>query len=115
MHELSTCKSLIQQTQNAITDYSTCKIKSITVSIGELARVDVEELVELFPLASQGTIVEDAELIIKREPATFMCNNCQQTSRFSGSHIVCSHCHSQLLTLVSGTDLVLDNIELEQY
>ena len=114
MHELSTCKSLIQQTQKAIADYSACKIKSITVLIGELARVDVDELIELFPLASKGTIAENAELIVKREPAIFSCNDCHLTSHSDGCHFICSHCQSHQLTLISGVDMILDNIELEQ-
>jgi len=114
MHELSTCKTLIHQIENAVEDYAECKIKSVTVLIGELARVDVDELVELFPLASKDTIAENAELIVKRDPVKYSCGECQQIIIGTGSDLKCTFCHSSQLTLISGTEMVLDNIELEQ-
>ncbi len=114
MHELSTCKSLIQQIENTISNYAECNIKSITVLIGELARVDIDELAELFPLASKGTIAENAELIIKRDAVKYSCNECQKITTGTGSDLYCKFCHSSQLTLVSGTEMVLENIEIIQ-
>lgn len=114
MHELSTCKSLIHQIEKAVNGTAECNIKSVTVLIGELARVDVDELIELFPLASKGTIAEDAALIIKRDPVKYSCIACQQITTGTGSDLSCTFCHSSQLTLISGTEMMLENIEIEQ-
>jgi len=122
MHELSTCRSIIHQAENSLSDHSSTsegtqssnQIKSITLRIGELARVDVDELVELFPLAAKDTVAHNAALIIKHEPVSYTCNKCHyiivQKRTTSNTH--CSQCGSDQLALSGGTDMLLDSIEL---
>jgi len=114
MHELSRCKSLIEQIQNSISEYAEYKIKTITVLVGELSQIDLDEFVELFPLAAKGTFVEKAELIVKKDPAKYSCANCSQLCTPKGSDLYCTFCQSSQLTLISGTEFMLDSIELTQ-
>lgn len=111
MHEMSTCKQLIRQIEKLVEAQPNQTLKSITLSIGELARVDVDELVELFPIASQGTCAEHARLIINREPISIKCIACEQLSQVSAQDMNCPLCGSQETQLMGGTDMLLKVLE----
>ncbi len=111
MHEMSTCKQLIKQIEKLTQAQPNQTLKSITLSIGELARVDVDELVELFPIASQGTCAENANLIINREALSIKCTQCEQLSQVSAQDMNCPLCGSQETQLMQGTDMLLKELE----
>ena len=111
MHEMSTCKKLIEQIEKFAESHPDKTIKNVTLSIGELARVDIDELVELFPIASQGTCAENAELVIEREPILIKCLACNKESNTSIANMNCPFCGSDKTQLLSGTDMLLKELE----
>lgn len=111
MHEMSTCKQLIKQIEKVAETQPDKLIKNIKLSIGELARVDIDELIELFPIASQGTCAENAELIIEREAISIKCIPCEQISDVSMKNMNCPICGSENTQLLAGTDMLLKELE----
>ncbi len=113
MHEMSTCKQLIKKIEELVGTETNKVVKSITLSIGKLARVDVDELVELFPIASQGTCADHAKLIINHEAISIKCKQCEQLSQVSVQDMNCPLCGSQETQLIGGTEMLLEELELE--
>ncbi len=111
MHEMSTCKQLIKQIEKVAKAHPNQMLKNITLSIGELARVDVKELVELFPIASLGTCAEHAKLIICHEAISITCKQCEQLSKVLAQDMNCPSCGSQETQLIGGTDMLLKELE----
>ena len=113
MHEMSTCRSLIQSVENAVQDYVGIKILSIDVDIGLLANIDTNELQQLFPLASLNTITEDAKLNINITPVNIRCEACGMESETNDKDMNCPDCNSNQTIILSGTDMLLTNVEVE--
>lgn len=111
MHEMSTCKQLIKQIEKASETQPGKLIKNIKLSIGELARVDVDELIELFPIASQGTCAESAALLIEREAISVKCIECEKVSDVSAGNMNCPLCGCEDTQLLSGTEMLLKELE----
>ena len=113
MHEMSTCRSLIKQVEKTMQDYVGYKIKSIDVSIGQLSNIDVNELIELFPLASIDTLVENAKLNILSVAPDINCLDCGKDSQANNKELICPRCNSVNTRPLNGTDMLLTNVELE--
>ena len=113
MHEMSTCKKLIEQIEKHAQSQPDQVIVNIKLSIGELARVDIDELVELFPIASIGTRAENAKLTIERQPISIKCLSCSKEANVSIANMNCPVCGAENTQLLSGTDMLLTELEFE--
>jgi len=111
MHELSTCKRLISQIEKIADEHQGLKVKFVQLSVGELARVDTKELIELFPMAAKDTIAQNAELHIKAIPIQVLCSHCNKHSEVTASDLSCRHCQSQDTSLTDGTDMLISHID----
>ena len=110
---MSTCRTLIKQVEKTVQDYVGIKITSIDVSIGKLANIDVQELEELFPLASRNTITENAKLNILSIAPDVSCLDCGKDSPAENKELTCPLCHSNNTIPLNGTEMLLTNVELE--
>ena len=108
---MSTCRRLIKQVEAVAQSQSNKQLKNITLSIGELARVDIDELIELFPIASRGTCAENAQLIIRREAISIKCIQCNKVSDVSMANMNCPVCNSEDTQLLGGDDMTLQALE----
>ena len=113
MHEMSTCRALIKQVEKSVQDYDNFVISSIDVSIGQLSNINVEELEELFPLASQDTIAANAKLNIISVSPDIKCLDCGKNNKSINNVLVCPVCQSENTIPLNGTEMLLTNVELE--
>ncbi|MDH5388551.1 MAG: hydrogenase maturation nickel metallochaperone HypA [Gammaproteobacteria bacterium] len=114
MHELSICQSLIKQITSVALECSAQRVTSITVAIGALSGVEAELLKNAYPIASAGTVAENAELIIEALPVRVKCNQCGSESDALPNKLVCKKCGDWRTTLLSGDELMLMSVELEK-
>jgi len=114
MHELSVCQSLVSQAMVVARQHDG-RVRRLVVKIGPLSGVEPELLRRAFPLASVGTDVEDAELEILSLVPRIRCSECGQESEVPANRLVCPHCKNWRTTLVSGDEMVLQQVELERY
>jgi len=110
---MSTCKNLIKQIEQLAAAHPNKAIKNVKLTIGELARVDVDELESLFPLASKGSCAENANLLIERESITVKCRQCGETSPVSIAQMDCPLCGNENTQLIAGVDMLLKELEFE--
>lgn len=119
MHEMSTCRRILDQVSATLAKQADAgaepsaspRITRIQLSVGELARVDTQELVALFPVAALGTPAEGARLEIITQPVRIECRHCGQVSNVSASDMRCPLCATEDTVLVAGTDMVLTGID----
>lgn len=111
MHEMSTCQQLIKQIESVSAENGNRPVIKVHLTVGELARVDVGELAELFPLASKNTLAQQAELVIAHEPISVHCPKCQLKSDVTADRMCCPRCSYDTPELVAGTEMLLTSIE----
>ena len=114
MHELAICQSLMDQVEAIAVERNAISVTSIVVGIGPLSGVEVQLLKHAYPVASAGTIAENAELVIEQLPVKVKCNQCGYESEALANKLSCQQCGDWRTTLVSGDELLLMSVELER-
>ena len=65
MHELSVCTALMEQVERIAREHQAGRVERIVLQVGPLSGVETPLLQRAWPLASIGTLAEDAELVIE--------------------------------------------------
>ncbi len=114
MHELAICQSLMEQVESIADERDAKCVTSITIGIGPLSGVEFQLLKNAYPIASAGTVAEDAELIIEHLPIKVRCNQCGTESDALPNKLTCKQCGDWRTTLISGDEMMLMSLELEK-
>jgi hydrogenase nickel incorporation protein HypA/HybF len=116
MHELPITKSIFQIVLKHARMGNVQRVISVNLEIGALSDLQGEWVQRYFDYLSQGTVVEGAELRIHRVPAVFRCNRCQRTFEINSlleEDLSCGQCHSRDVTLASGREYHVKNMEVQ--
>jgi hydrogenase nickel incorporation protein HypA/HybF len=113
MHELSIAQALVEQVQKIAQDSNSGKVIQITLRIGKLAGVDPDALSFAFPLAAEGTPLQNTHLAFISVEPELRCRACGKAveTEFVSA---CVHCDSQDLELKQGRELLIESVELEE-
>ena len=112
MHELSIVMALLDQVKEVERDANST-ITGITVCLGALSGVDAECLTQAYLIAVEDTPFREARLIIQQEPTRVLCHSCKQESTPDLPSFVCTRCGSSNVEIISGRDLLLKSIDIE--
>jgi hydrogenase nickel incorporation protein HypA/HybF len=116
MHELPVTKSIFQIVLKHAEMGDVKRVISVNLEIGALSDLQTEWVQRYFDHLSRGTVVEGARLRIDRVPAVFHCNRCQQLFEINSlleEDLSCERCHSREVTLVSGREYHVKNMEVQ--
>jgi hydrogenase nickel incorporation protein HypA/HybF len=114
MHELAICQSLMDQVESIALERKAQSVTSILIAIGPLSGVEVPLLKNAYPLASVGTVAENAELIIENLPIRVKCTQCGSESEATPNKLICKQCGDWRTELISGDEMMLMSVELEK-
>ena len=114
MHELSICTALMEQVERIAREHQAGRVERIVLQVGPLSGVEAPLLKRAWPLASIGTLAEDAELVIEIAAVTVKCTQCDAVSEVASNRLLCAECGDFRTRLVSGDEMLLANMELAQ-
>ena len=89
-------------------------VTAIKLSIGPLSGIEPELLMQAFPIASAGTIAENAALTIEQLPVRVRCQSCGSEAEASTNKLFCSECGDWQTQLLSGDQMLLESVELKK-
>jgi hydrogenase nickel incorporation protein HypA/HybF len=116
MHELSVTESILNIVLKHAKAGNVQKVMGVNLRIGVLSDLENEWVQRYFDYLSKGTVAEGAVLKIERIPATMRCENCGQITTFNLQELEkdwkCLACNGESLTLVSGREYFIKNIEV---
>ena len=113
MHELSLCADLMDQVLTIAQTHHAEKVVRITVRIGPLSGIEPLLLESAFTISCAGTLAEEAEFITEALPIRILCNDCGAESEATVNNLVCGNCDGYNTQLLSGDELILARVELE--
>jgi len=102
------------QIETIAQDNDASRITSITLGMGPLSGVEERLLSHAYPVASAGTVAEDAELIILTTPVRVRCSACGTEGTAEPNRLLCGHCGDWRTELISGDELLLIRVELDK-
>lgn len=102
MHEIAVCQSLLTQAMKAREARPFGRVIRVSLSVGQLSRVEPEALLVAFDLLSRDTFLEGAELWIDRPPGRMICESCGGMPEVTERLARCPVCGSDHLRVVGG-------------
>ena len=112
MHELSIAVALVEQIEAVVSRESALRATKVAIAVGALSGVDAEALRSLFPLVSEGTKAEGAELRVDAVAARVRCRVCGSESEAKPHFVSCGACGSPDVELVAGRELNITSVEV---
>jgi hydrogenase nickel incorporation protein HypA/HybF len=113
VHELSIAASIVEIVERSIPQEPAVPVLRVTVRVGPLAGVVPDSLEFCFRAATAGTKLEGAMLVIERVPLTVRCRDCGRESVLDDIAFACPVCGSTGITLETGTELQVTEVEIE--
>lgn len=110
MHELSIAQSLLETVQT----YAPKRVFSIRMKIGALTAVLPDSLTFAFEALRPGTTAESARLVIDQIPVRCSCKACALEFEMERLLFVCPNCGGTKLDVLSGNELDIVELELEE-
>jgi hydrogenase nickel incorporation protein HypA/HybF len=112
MHELSIAQNILEIVRDALPQ-GHGNVSSVKVRIGDMAGVVPDSLTFCFSALTAGTPLQGASLDIERVPLKARCRACGGDNVLGEFIFVCPSCGSNELQLLSGRELEVAAIEVE--
>ncbi|MEO6604099.1 MAG: hydrogenase maturation nickel metallochaperone HypA [Aeromicrobium sp.] len=117
MHELALLTSVVRAVERAIAapDGQTDPAPSVVaLKVGKLSGADPQALESAWPLASAGSIVEGARLVLDVVAATVWCEGCERDVMIDEFYaLCCPECGRPTAELTGGRELEIAYVEIE--
>ncbi len=113
MHELSIVASLFEILEEKAKEQKAKKILSVKLKVGALSGVVPEFLETAFDIYKKDTIAAESILKIEEVPLKIRCQQCGTEIVKDDLVFICEKCDSRELKTLSGTELLLEKIEME--
>jgi len=113
MHELSIAQALVEQVEQVVAAEGAARATKVMIAVGALSGADPEALRDAFPLVSEGTTAEGAELIVEWVPVRVRCQECGSEFVADDGFVGCAVCASREVEWISGRELHIQSIEVE--
>ncbi len=112
MHELSIAQGILEIVQGAVPADQMASVQSVRVRVGHLSGVVADSLEFCFGAIAEDTPLRGASLLIEPVPAVSECKACSRRFDVEDLAFLCPSCGSTNITLVSGMELQVAEIEL---
>lgn len=110
MHELGVLIEIVKQVEVVATENEVDHIETLVLQIGELSSMVPQYMKKLYPVAVDGTVLEDSNLEIEIIPANGLCKNCRQVFHLLPEKGGCPSCGSRSFELLSGKEFMIKEI-----
>lgn len=111
MHELSIAMSVLEIASRHAAGR---RVSRVHLRVGRMRQVVPAALTFSFEVAAQGTEAEGAQLFIEDVPAVGRCKACEHTTELIALPLQCECCGGFDLNIVSGEELTVESLELEE-
>jgi hydrogenase nickel incorporation protein HypA/HybF len=113
MHELSIVEALLDAVREALRPYPDAQVQTVRVRVGALRQVVPDILTFCFTAGTRDSDLASASLELEEVPARARCRQCQHNFPVDDNWFECPRCHATDGALVTGNELELTSLELE--
>lgn len=105
--------NLLEVVEMTVRKEGSTKVDVIHLRIGEMSGVNIEALTFAFEVLSKETLAETAQLKCETVPLAIRCRVCGLESHPDEFVFRCSSCESSEIDIVSGREMEIDYISVE--
>ena len=122
MHEASIAQSIVQTVLKEADKQKASRVESVEIEIGELTFLGIDQVEFWTKTGFQGTVAENADIILKKVKGTIHCNVCQYQGKLKRQtdpiyHLTlpafsCPHCQSSKIEITQGKEAIVRRIKI---
>ncbi len=115
LHELPIMENILELALEYGEQAEAEKITKINIVAGAFTEIVPRYAQIYFDMIAQNTKAAEAQIHISRLPAIIKCKICGTETEISVQNLLktCSNCQSKQIELISGQQLMIDSIEIE--
>jgi hydrogenase nickel incorporation protein HypA/HybF len=113
MHELAIAQNIFEIVQQSVPEEKAAAVRSVRIRVGQLSGVVPDSLDFCFNVIIGETKMQKASLAIEQVPTVSRCRDCLHRFFVEDFVFSCPACRSANLELISGKELEVVEIELE--
>jgi len=110
MHELSLLENVREILEDHALSQHFNKVNKVTLEIGKLSCIEPEALRFGFNVVMQGSLAEQAELLITELPGLGECRQCQKQTVMATLHDPCNYCGCSFVTVTQGLEMKIKDL-----
>ena len=115
MHELSIAASIVEAVTESASAYPGARVKEVRLRLGALASVVDDSLQFCWELATEGSPLAGAALVINKLPVIVHCDACGVDTEIEGvQSFRCPRCGEPAADLRQGRELEIEAIDIEE-
>ena len=114
MHEMSLAQDIVVSIGEHVGSEKLPFVTKVTMEIGAVSGVVPESLHFAFDASIEGTPLSAATMSSAIVPFVVHCYQCGRDSQNDNGFMLCSYCDSSDVAIISGTELILKQIELKE-
>ncbi len=110
MHELSLAQDIIAIVKESLEPQAGVSLKTVRVSIGEMAAVVPELLHHAYDALIADTPLQGSKLDIAIIPVTAICHSCKKTFGLEEYEFLCPNCQSSDIEVLTGDEFFIKDL-----
>lgn len=110
MHEVGVVIEIVKTVEDLAIKNGLTKIDTLVLQIGELSAMIPKYIEACYPMAVDGTMLQDTKLKIEILPGNGICKKCSKVFNLLDSDKKCPKCESKEWTLLSGREFMIKEI-----
>jgi len=114
MHELAIAQNILEIVKQSVPEQQAAAVRRVRIRVGKLSGVVPDSLDFCFSVILSETKMQQAGLAIEQVPTTSRCKDCLHQFQVEDWAFTCPSCKSANLELISGKELEVVEIELEE-
>lgn len=112
MHELSVAQEILKIVDHYLPDPSPNSVKFIKIKVGKFSNILTDSLAFCYEALVDSTPLQGSKLKIEESPVKISCSNCNQEFEIEPPVFSCPGCTHNHIRIISGTELQVEEIEL---
>jgi len=110
LHELGVVINVIETVEKIARENQLTKIDTLVLQIGELSSMIPRYIEACYPVAVDGTLLQDTKLEIEIMPGNSICKECNKVFNLIENKGKCPQCESNHWELLSGKEFLIKEI-----
>ncbi len=113
MHEMSVVSNIIKIALQTAEENNLAAVTKIRIKVGSQHHLAPDLMEYAFSFFKKDTAAAEASLEIKKIPVTMECLGCGRTFTVNEGIYICPVCESVQVKMLTGRELIIENIEGE--
>lgn len=112
MHELAVVLGIVAIAEEQVKKNQAARVAAVELEIGELAGIQSEAFDFAWPSAVQGTVLQQAERLVRQVPGRARCHDCAGEFALHTLFQGCPGCGSYFYHIVQGREMRVKSLTL---